>query len=410
MAHAQPIRSCNALEALFTAHNVRFAIATSFASRKLSEAQTAIENGVLSHPVMQHEVEEGESIILRRRSRPVVTKAELHSDLADALERIVHDKDAEKRDVRVFLLTKEREAIGLVLDFNHALCDARTMQDLLLCFYASLSGLEFKFRAMEYKTDWATLVKRSLDLLPTRDDDPAFLPCSETWVSSADVLCSEHTSTYTSRASVDIREDIPFETVSAVRTELRKLGGTLTGLWVFCLQEAIEKVYHETNEGDACCVSVSVLVDLRPFLPQNAFPPQAFGTVTIPRLVRRHGERITGDIVRQGAVEMSREIRRRVDRGEAHRAALALCEGRFQESGPGEATVELSNHGVYNVGHDGQVWATQRYDSYNGCSVVLFSESNSGRMRMIASYGGLDGDLVRKAIRFAHKAFVVAGT
>ncbi|PXF46444.1 hypothetical protein BWQ96_03769 [Gracilariopsis chorda] len=410
MPSVLPIRSCNKLEAFFATHNVRFAIGTSFVPRQVPRVQTAIEKGVLSHPALQYELAEKETSIIRRRSQPVVSTVDLDSPLEDALERIVHNKDAEKRDVRIFLLTRGGEGIGLVLDFNHALCDAKTMQDLLCSFYASLAGSEFKLRTMEYETDWVVLVKRSLDSLPTREDDPAFLPFSEACVSSTDVLCGDQANTHISTRPADIRVDIPLETVLAVRTELRKSGGTLTGLWVFCLQQAIEKIYHENNEGDGCCVSVSVLVDLRPFLPESSCPPQAFGTVAVSRVVRRDGERMTGDAVRQGAAEMSGEVRRRVARGEAHRAALALCEGRFQESGPGEATVELSNHGVYNLGRGGEVWATQRNDGYKGCSCILFSENHSGRMRMIASWGGLNERLVRQAVRFAHEVFVMAAT
>jgi len=43
------------------------------------------------------------------------------------------------------------------------------------------------------------------------------------------------------------------------------------------------------------------------------------------------------------------QLRERVARGEAHRSALTMTEGRF-DAGPPEATIELSNLGGIKVG------------------------------------------------------------
>jgi hypothetical protein len=55
-------------------------------------------------------------------------------------------------------------------------------------------------------------------------------------------------------------------------------------------------------------------------------------------------------------------MRARIARGEAVAAALALARGDF-EGGPPSATVELSNHGVYDVPADvAEVALGQRFE------------------------------------------------
>jgi hypothetical protein len=89
------------------------------------------------------------------------------------------------------------------------------------------------------------------------------------------------------------------------------------------------------------------------------------------------------------ARESVQDMRRRIDSGEAHRQAVALSTGNMQTACPVEPTVELSNHGVYElpVGVVAAIEVAQRYDGYKGCSVVVHTEGATGIMKGAASIG-----------------------
>ena len=62
------------------------------------------------------------------------------------------------------------------------------------------------------------------------------------------------------------------------------------------------------------------------------------------------------------ATPRTSQLRERVARGEAHRSALAMTEGRFD--GPPEATIELSNLG--------RMWVWKRF--WNLAKFLTFAE------------------------------------
>ena len=84
------------------------------------------------------------------------------------------------------------------------------------------------------------------------------------------------------------------------------------------------------------------------------------------------------------------DIRRRIDRGEAHRSSIALSRGSWC-TGPPSATIELSSHGIYNVQAGCEVFLAQRFDGYDGISIVVHSDKAGndtlGPMRVLGSIG-----------------------
>jgi hypothetical protein len=72
--------------------------------------------------------------------------------------------------------------------------------------------------------------------------------------------------------------------------------------------------------------------------------------------------------------------------------SLALCQGEFDDdtaaSPPG--TIELSNQGVYSTtACTRELALQQRFDGYDGISVSMVMESNSGVLRLTANAGAM---------------------
>ena len=130
-------------------------------------------------------------------------------------------------------------------------------------------------------------------------------------------------------------------------------------------------------------MSVSVLVDLRPYIAPDAATSQAFGTVGVGCKVLPMVDGLRHHVLDLAATATA-QLRTRISRGEAHRQAMALASGRFEEGAP-PATLELSNHGVYR--ECSELALAQRFDGYDGISVAVHSEHPSGSMRLCASAG-----------------------
>ena len=111
------------------------------------------------------------------------------------------------------------------------------------------------------------------------------------------------------------------------------------------------------------------------------------------------------------AAAMTQDLRRRIERGEAHRHALALTKGEFDQGAP-EATIELSNHGQYPTLCEGQsVLLGQRFDDYEGTSISAHSEAHSGHLHLCASVGkGLNASLVEAIMHRASGLLGGAGS
>jgi hypothetical protein len=89
------------------------------------------------------------------------------------------------------------------------------------------------------------------------------------------------------------------------------------------------------------------------------------------------------------AESCTQDLQTRIHRGEALIQSLALCRGEFDVAGP-PGTIELSNHGVYSTTECTRELALQqRFDGYDGITVSMVSESNTGMLRLSANAGDM---------------------
>ena len=250
--------------------------------------------------------------------------------------------------------------------------------------------------------DWESLIKSAG--LNHSGQGGAYFPIADA-ISFSDIRSlsakdgdqvSHHLSTRKSVASSDVQR------IKSVSRPTPALAGgarwTLGGLWMACFAQAVGEAYLKEGRTSAstipsCCVSVSMQVDLRPSLTKSLpcndrLLAQAFGNVTVAAVVSPlQDESLAPSRMQALARTMAGDMKRRIDRGEAHSASVALTEGRFDE-GPPPATIEISNHGVYSTNEGWGLLLSQRFDGYQGMSVVLHSESFSGDMHVCASAGG----------------------
>ena len=80
-----------------------------------------------------------------------------------------------------------------------------------------------------------------------------------------------------------MRKDVPGDTVTRAKAALGD-SSTISGLWIACLSLATGEMWaadSTSRQGVECHVSVSVLVDLRPYIAPDAATSQAFGTVGV---------------------------------------------------------------------------------------------------------------------------------
>jgi hypothetical protein len=204
--------------------------------------------------------------------------------------------------------------------------------------------------------------------------------------------------TRSSLGTESFRFDISLDTITRMRQVLKDhaAGATLTGLIAATILCSI-----------AMDVGVSELVDLRPLLPsvdETHEVKQAHGSVTLMDSIDscsvRSGDTTLVDNLLTKSVALTQQLQNRIQRGEAHRSAMAATSGRFDEAGP-PATVELSNLGVCQIPEGAALYTAQRFDGYDGVSCMVHSELK-GWMRWNASVGkGLDAMLVE---RIFHRA------
>jgi hypothetical protein len=213
--------------------------------------------------------------------------------------------------------------------------------------------------------------------------------------------------TRSSLGTESFRFDISLDTITRMRQVLKDhaAGATLTGLIAATILCSIA-MENKDNKAPRD-VGVSELVDLRPLLPsvdETHEVNQAHGSVTlmdsIDSCLVRSGDTTLVDNLLTKSVALTQQLQNRIQRGEAHRSAMAATSGRFDEAGP-PATVELSNLGVCQIPEGAALYTAQRFDGYDGVSCMVHSELK-GWMRWNASVGkGLDAMLVE---RIFHRA------
>ena len=103
-------------------------------------------------------------------------------------------------------------------------------------------------------------------------------------------------------------------------------------------------------------------------------------------------------------LELSRstalDLKNRVIRGEAIAASLVLSEGNFDDGQKDHSTFEISNFGIYDVGEDIVVSHSQRFEGYDGVSILAHSEKSTGVFRLACSLmGPIHPDLVKVVLQ-----------
>ena len=291
----------------------------------------------------------------------------------------------------------------LYINGNHAMVDGRSMTHLI-----GLATSMYK-PSSEWKTivlpDWKDMVATATTTIPSpiNDTEPPFLLGEHGEVISIRDLGSDRTS-----KSESFRHDISGETVMIIRQVLKKkaLGATLSGFLVAVISHAIAMEYTGSEPKD---VGVSMLVDLRPYLQRDYSIediPQAHGTVTLMESTKKLKSSNIESLL-EASVRFTEQMRTRINRGEAHRAALAVCNGHFDHRAGPTGTIEVSNLGVCKIPHGAKLYTSQRFDGYDGVSFMVHSEGNSsGCMRWNMSVGeGLDAAVIRRIFQRAVNTF-----
>ena len=172
----------------------------------------------------------------------------------------------------------------------------------------------------------------------------------------------------------------------------------VAALLTACVLVAMAELANPSN-SESVPLSVSLIVDMRPYVLAPQSVSQAIGSVTLGAVVEPSSRGFSGnadersrtlfDYVLQVAGQVSVDFQTRMARGEAHRQAACMASGQFQHGAP-EGTIEISNHGIYDTGVNGReraVLCSQRFDGYEGLSLAAYSESGSGEFHLALSRG-----------------------
>lgn len=304
----------------------------------------------------------------------------------------------------------------LYVNGNHAICDGRSMTQFVAVATKAIMPEPAATPLWSHVvlSDWRDMIRQA-PKPETWQEDPKFLlgPHQNPMLGVRE-MCAQQTS----KGGESFRLELSGEDMASLRKALKAKakGATMSGVFAAVIMHSLAKEYTGEAPRD---VGVSMLVDLRPHLGHNEWEgaqiPQAHGTVTLIDSCNNNltstecGDseaRLVNFIIHK-ALEMTLQLRTRIERGEAHRSALALTAGQFGEAGP-PATIEMSNLGVCNIPKGSKLYTAQRFDGYDGVSCLVHSESDTGRLQWSVSVGeGLDSELVQRvfvhAIELCHR-------
>jgi len=427
-------RTLNAIETLFAVENVRFALLLVMPvddeetlNDEISRLATLARSTRLGNllierePSMDVDAEEtwtltqelgkysckptGEGLLTNQRHN---NELDL-KDYGRILENLVQ-KDTESAEggltVKIGLKeTKDGKRKFLYVNGNHAMVDGRSLTH----FLSVLAGLKKSSLAWKTQTipNWRNMVMTSTGKMEKWSENPPFIEGENK------TLTFRELSTDTSSSGQEsFRFCFPVEVLKSVRKVIKICapGTTVTGLLAAATMQSLRAEYKGTESRD---IAVSMLVDLRPFIEIMDEINQAHGTVTLIYSAEKFKAPPVDfdcfdnfDHVLQAADCLTKQLREKILRGEAHRAALAVTNGEYEKAGP-TATFELSNLGVCEIPMGAELFTSQRFDGYDGVSCLVHSESPSeGSFRWNVSVGtGLDSNLVERVFANAVKIF-----
>ena len=448
-------RPLNALETLFASANVRFALVVTIPCSKDNNEKcedlwnnlqqsihVAIQSSRIGYLSLEYredprkETHDESSWKLVEHTTPVArlalqnAKSLAIEDPQTFLQSEVAQTSSGEGPLLIRLI---RTSSGMVLtvDGNHAMVDGRSLTQLVhlatLCTPRSADDDDDDWKQVRIP-DWKDLVKDALpgsSITEHGRDDVAGTTDATTMLTLAELHKSVTPQQH--QSCPDQTFAFPVSIVTEIRNALKTKASpaSVTGVIVAALLQSLATEYESSSTNNNAAkpkdIGISTLVDLRPYIQQqsqyqgsktaNPLPqiPQIHGTVTLVERSDMVLELSTLKLARQ----MTLQLHRRIQRGEAHRASLAMTTGNFGQLPA--STMELSNLGVCQLGTDGSaLWTAQRFDEYDGVSCMVHSESflssssstETGMMRWTVSVGnGIDAETIRRVFVRASNLF-----
>ncbi|CAJ1345357.1 unnamed protein product [Effrenium voratum] len=372
-------RRCNAFESVFAGCNIRFGAAVTFPSCPLSSVEAAIRSALWwdLHGVLELQRVEENWVLTSNADRLALTP-EVRIGSPDVLRDFCTEMALDRAPgCSVVLLDQgENRCSGFLVNANHALADGRAMTKYLERCLEILRGDASSTCGATSASlvDWGEFLDS--------DVEPEFLDQPGPPL----LLSNIRRASAPSCSSVEIRHEVDAVLFGQACEKARAGGSSVTGLLVACLELAAAAAFFRRSEEPTCSPSVSVLVDLRPHLPDMPSTAQAIGTVTTgAKLDRAALDPELGGLWTLAAAATA-DIKARVLRGEAIAQARSLTQGRFDQGGaPG--TIELSNLGCLRLKPGEQMHFSQRFDEYEGLSILSHQNGPDGPLRFCSSVG-----------------------
>jgi hypothetical protein len=314
---------------------------------------------------------------------------------------------------------------GVCFNGNHCLWDGKSIVNIIETFASLLSQAnegELKDVTLPSKIcyEWGQLLK---DNIGTPLATPAYLPIDfenpGSIVTMKDIQVCFNEEKKDNYGVCDVRIDFEPELFKGILGLLRrKQSGSLTGLLTVCLQQALGEICLSPKSegpnrfGTSCNIATRILVDLRQALGNDVgrdnHISQCFGNVIVGNTIKLLNDTDGPNILLELSKSTTLALRSRIARGEANAASLISSEGNFNDGQTDHATFEISNFGIYDVGEDTVVYHTQRYEGYDGVSILTHSEKIKGVFRLGASLmGPINPKLIATALRRTKELFHV---
>lgn len=376
---ADASRPCHALESLFVDLNIRFAVGLAFASPvSVDVAHRALAEGLrVSGLDRLAVVSEGDTktiAVTSHSNTKIESVPTIDDSLTVTLEDLVARSDVPSLGtVQCYVLTTTGASVnivgatsgvtGIVVNANHALCDGRLLQTCMGAVVDAIGGKEPHPQPPPPFHDPTVLRSLHDELMLWSDEnpppEPKYLPLpreSAKVVRLSEIPYFLETQSDDSTRKCTIRRDIQGSVVARCHHRLHSEQATITGLmaacWIQAIHEAVITNADSMASGSTPVVTISCLVALHSQLPKGLYT-NAFGTVTlagesVPQTESNLQQQFADRII-DLAAECTRDLRSRIQRGEAANQSLSLCRGEFESSGSTPGTIELSNHGVYRT-------------------------------------------------------------
>lgn len=386
-------RPCNALESLFCNANIRFVVGLSFPPHPVDVVVNAWKSVWKQHGAPQLVSAKPPTLIRDSGNEDVIVSTFQNKSPRELVTENTRGICSASASASVTVYANTATAHGsievLILNINHAVLDGVAVKLVLQSFCTELGMLPtckrgiFPFRLVEWSKSVQASLARGIPQHKTTSEPEPVLRLSEVLGLTSPVTSSS------GNGAGDVVLEISRSTLNRCLEKARSHQTTLTGLWMACLVRGISEMFFRKSDKDRCVVGISVVVDLRAlFPPDERNVNQVQATVTVMAVRHRcqvQCEAYVGEALWTEAKSLLLDMRHRIDNGEAHHNALAMAHGRFDQLPT--ATVELSNHGIYPVSSECHVDLSQRYDAFEGLSILVCTEGERGACKGTASMG-----------------------